>query len=108
MSQCFFAPSTMGDATDDGNLTSSYHWVPTSYFGARHHTVTKPQVLSYHTHNVDKIGEVADGNAVVPSTRPLGGGGCSHRLVAQVHDGEVMKFPQIPSKEGIIISVFEP
>ena len=43
-----------------------------------------------------------------PSTRPHGGGGCSHRLVAQVHDGEVMKFPQIPPKEGIIISVFEP
>ena len=57
MSHCFFAPSTMGDATDDGNLTSSCH--------RRARRLPKPQVSSYHTHNVDKIGDVADGNGVV-------------------------------------------
>ena len=43
-----------------------------------------------------------------PSTRPYGGGVCSHQHAAQVHDGAVIKFPKIPSKEEIIISVNEP
>ena len=43
-----------------------------------------------------------------PSTRPYGGGICSHQHAAQVHDGAVIKFPKIPSKEEIIISVNEP
>ena len=32
-----------------------------------------------------------------PSTRPHGGGGCSHLYAAQVHDGTVIKFLQIAS-----------
>ena len=61
-------------------------------------------------HCVDKVGDVADGNGVVaaavnvdatllpgqtrriPRGRPHGGGGCSHRLRAQVLGGAVIKF----------------
>ena len=39
---------------------------------------------------------------------PHGGEGCSHLHAAQMHDGTVIKFLLIPSKEGIIISVNEP
>ena len=116
----------MVDVTDDGNLTSSYHWVPTSYFGARRAGgLPKPQVSSYHTHNVDKIGDVADGNGVVaaagnvdatllpgqprriPRGRPHGGGGCSHHLWAQVLGGAVINFLVNLSKTRDIISVNE-
>ena len=33
-----------------------------------------------------------------PTTRPHGGGGCSHQHAAQVHDGTVIKFVPIPIK----------
>ena len=33
-----------------------------------------------------------------PTTRPHGGGGCSHQDAAQVHDGRVIKFVPIPIK----------
>ena len=39
---------------------------------------------------------------------PYGGGISSHQHAAQVHDGAVIKFPKIPSKEEIITSVNEP
>ena len=41
---------------------------------------------------------MVDGNAVVPSTRPHGGGGCSHQHAAQVHDGTVIKLLLIAFK----------
>ena len=109
MSHSFTAHCTSVNVTDDGNLTSSCHRVPTNGFGAGRDFPT--------ARCVDKIGEVADGNGVVaaavnvdatllpgqtrriPRERPHGGGGCSHRLRAQVLGGAVIKFLLNPCKK---------
>ena len=94
---------------------------PTSVTGRRTRQRDSPEVLSSHRRlcgffparwQMGMPSCLRSGKrtppAFWPSTRPYGGGICSHQHAAQVHDGAVIKFPKIPSKEEIIISVNEP
>ena len=89
------------DVTDDRNLTSSCHQIPTSDFGGkRAEGLPKPQVLSYHTaHCVIKVtrwqmgmaSELRRGTwtppcflAKIEGSHVDGDGRCSHLLRAQV------------------------